>query len=134
MSRNLYKTLQKEGTKRTDEDLVEAGADFLNCKGGARYAKTTNAIWMWHSLTQSWRKLYGSKYNDIENNWKALRESLSDTKIKSRKASKSKTSGQCSIEGVTYKNQAEACKRLNLNPGTISGRIRNPNFPDWKML
>ena len=85
MSRNLYKTLQKEGTKRTDEDLVEAGADFLNCKGGARYAKTTNAIWMWHSLTQSWRKLYGSKYNDIENNWKALRESLSDTKIKSRK-------------------------------------------------
>lgn len=134
MSRNLYKTLQSKGTKIADGELMEAGAEFIKCKGGAHYAKTDNTIWMWSIFSQSWSKLYGSKYNDIENNWKTLKRSLDDKKVKNHKKNKPKTSGQCSIEGVIYKNQADACKELNLNPGTVSGRIRNANFPDWKLL
>ena len=139
MSRNLYKTLQQKANKKTDEDLAAAGAEFIICKFGARYAKTSNAIWMWHSMSQSWSVLYGYKYNHIDEKWNSLRENLGGTKSKARKTSKSKASSKSQeytieIEGTKYRNQADACKQLGLGSGKVSNRIKSDSFPNWKRL
>ncbi|MDA8817045.1 hypothetical protein N9N32_00275 [Alphaproteobacteria bacterium] len=139
MSRNLYKTLQKKVNKKTDEDLAAAGAEFITCKFGARYAKTDKAVWMWHSLSQNWNVLYGHKYNHIDEKWKSLREHLGESKSKARKTRKSKASSKLQeytieIEGIKYRNQADACKQLGLGPGKVSNRIKSDSFPDWKKL
>ena len=139
MSRNVYKSLQQKANKKTDEDLAAAGAEFLICKFGARYAKTNTAIWMWHSLSQNWSVLYGHKYNHIDEKWKSLRENLGEPKSKTRKKSKSKASSKSQeytiqIEGTKYRSQADACKQLGLGPGKVSNRIKSDSFPNWKKL